>query len=54
MSLNKDLVERFRTLHHKRFGEYIEYQDAEHRLKELAELVRLLAPAYEEKGLQNE
>ena len=41
MQLSKDLIERFQTVHLKKFGEEISYVFAEQQLKELAELVRL-------------
>ncbi len=41
MSLSKDLVERFQAVYVMKQGVVIGYSEAESRLKDLAELVRL-------------
>lgn len=48
MQLSKELVERFRELYLKRNGSEIEYSNAEHQLKNLAELVRLTSQMRED------
>lgn len=45
--MSKDLIERFQTLYKKKYGESIAYAVAELQLKELAELVRMVAPKQE-------
>ncbi len=41
MRLNPQLVKKFQTLHHEKYGEEISYETAELRLNELADLVRI-------------
>lgn len=41
MRLNQELVKKFQTLHHEKYGEEISYDIAELRLSELADLVRV-------------
>lgn len=44
MQLTRELVEEFRQLHIDKFGEVLEYGEAEQNLKELADLVRITTP----------
>lgn len=41
MTTTNKLIERFQELHINKYGIEISYEVAEHKLKELAELVRL-------------
>lgn len=41
MKATKDLIERFQAIYLSKIGETIDYSEAEHQLKLLAELVRL-------------
>lgn len=41
MTLARELVEQWQTLHLAKFGEPISYGDAEQEMKELADLVRI-------------
>lgn len=41
MSLNKDLVECFQAIYINKYGTVIGYTEAESRLKELADIIRL-------------
>jgi hypothetical protein len=41
MEATKDLIERFQAMYLTKIGESIDYSEAEHQLKLLAELVRL-------------
>ena len=43
MHLSKNLVEQFRKLYEQKYGENIKYAVAEYQLKELAELIRIVA-----------
>jgi hypothetical protein len=45
--VSRELIERFQTLYQKKYGESIAYVVAELQLKELAELVRTIAPKQE-------
>jgi hypothetical protein len=47
MTNSKELVLRFQELHINKYGIEISYEVAAHQLKELAELVRLVAPPKE-------
>lgn len=47
MHLSEILIEKFRALHRQRYGEEIGYEEAERKLKELAELVRMTASSKE-------
>ena len=50
MQLSKELVEQFQKLYLIKFNIDISYDSAEQQLKELAELVRIVARDKEEKG----
>lgn len=45
MKATKDLIERFQVIYLTKIGESIDYSEAEHQLKMLAELVRLTSKA---------
>lgn len=44
MRLSYTLVEQFRILYQVKYGVSIDYETAEHQLKELAKLVRTVTP----------
>jgi hypothetical protein len=47
--MSKKLTERFQSLYQKNYSESIAYVVAELQLKELAELIRMIAPKREDK-----
>lgn len=49
MSLSKELVDRFRALYVNKYGEELDFSEAESQLKQIAELVRLTSAMQEVK-----
>lgn len=50
MALSKALIGQFKALHLARYGEQISDENAEIKLKELAELVRITTPVKESRN----
>lgn len=44
MNYRKELIEQFRAMYRIKFNKFIDDEDAEYALRELAELIRLALP----------